>query len=91
MDGGARNTGFEAIATLLGVQRVDPVVLERFMQIPPAYFCAESAARVTNNHHGFLPARIGACPNQQAYDRGIRHLVHDRTKIDGNRAIVFPD
>jgi formyltetrahydrofolate deformylase len=35
--------------------------------------------------------RIGRDCERSALARGIRYHVHDRTIIDGNRAIVFPD
>lgn len=36
-------------------------------------------------------ARLGRNCERTALARGIRYHVHDRTIIDGNRAIVFPD
>jgi len=45
-------------------------------------------------HHFHAPAdlvRIGRDCERVALARGIRYHVHDRTIIDGNRAIVFPD
>lgn len=45
-------------------------------------------------HHFHTPAdlvRLGRNCERNAIARGIRHHVHDRTIIDGNRAIVFPD
>lgn len=143
MDGGKREAGFEKIRELLIAQKVELIVLARFMQILPADFCDEFSGKIINIHHSFLPAFIGANPYRQAYDRGvkligatchyvtndldagpiieqevervhhfhspadlsrlgrqcerialakgIRYHVHDRTLIDGNRAIVFPD
>jgi formyltetrahydrofolate deformylase len=143
MDGGKRESGFKKIRELLIAQKVELIVLARFMQILPADFCDEFSGKIINIHHSFLPAFIGANPYRQAYDRGvkligatchyvtndldagpiieqevervhhfhspadlsrlgrqcerialakgIRYHVHDRTLIDGNRAIVFPD
>jgi formyltetrahydrofolate deformylase len=45
-------------------------------------------------HHFHTPAdlvRLGRNCERNAIARGIRHHVHDRTIIDGHRAIVFPD
>jgi formyltetrahydrofolate deformylase len=45
-------------------------------------------------HHFHTPAdlvRIGRDCERVALARGIRYHVHDRTILDGNRAIVFPD
>jgi protein Tex len=143
MDGPARAGGFRRIRDLLAAEQVELVVLARFMQIVPDWFCSEFAGRVINIHHSFLPAFVGANPYRQAYERGvkligatchyvttdldagpiieqtvervqhyhtvqdlarlgrdceraalargIRYHVNDRTLLDGNRAIVFPD
>ncbi|BCU78192.1 formyltetrahydrofolate deformylase [Luteolibacter sp. LG18] len=140
---GRREEGFREIRELLVEQKVELVVLARFMQILPDWFCEEFAGRVINIHHSFLPAFIGANPYKQAHERGvkfigatchyvtgeldagpiieqevervqhfhgpadlvrlgrnceraalakgIRYHVHDRTILDGHRAIVFPD
>lgn len=45
-------------------------------------------------HHFHTPAdlvRLGRNCERVAIARGIRYHVHDRTILDGNRAIVFPD
>lgn len=45
-------------------------------------------------HHFHSPgdlARLGRQCERIALAKGIRYHVHDRTLIDGNRAIVFPD
>ncbi|MGC4013867.1 MAG: formyltetrahydrofolate deformylase [Luteolibacter sp.] len=140
---GRREEGFREIRELLVEQKVELVVLARFMQILPDWFCEEFSGRVINIHHSFLPAFIGANPYKQAHERGvkfigatchyvtgeldagpiieqevervqhfhgpadlvrlgrnceraalakgIRYHVHDRTILDGHRAIVFPD
>ncbi len=135
--------GFQEIRRLLTEEKVELVVLARFMQIIPEWMCEEYSGRIINIHHSFLPAFIGANPYKKAYERGvkligatchyvtgeldagpiieqevkrvqhfhmphdlvrlgrdcertalargIRYHVNDRTIIDGNRAIVFPD
>ena len=35
--------------------------------------------------------RLGRDCERAALARGIRYHVHDRTILDGHRAIVFPD
>lgn len=45
-------------------------------------------------HHFHTPSdlvRLGRNCERVAIARGIRYHVHDRTILDGNRAIVFPD
>jgi formyltetrahydrofolate deformylase len=143
MEGERKEEGFREIQRLLVEQKVELIVLARFMQILPDWFCKEFAGRVINIHHSFLPAFIGANPYKQAHERGvkligatchyvtdeldagpiieqevervqhfhspadlvrlgrncersalakgIRYHVHDRTILDGHRAIVFPD
>jgi formyltetrahydrofolate deformylase len=138
-----KEAGFQQIHDTLKEEGVELVVLARFMQIMPPWFCADYAGRMINIHHSFLPAFVGANPYRQAYERGvkligatchyvtgdldagpiieqevarvhhhhgvqdlirlgrdcersalargIRYHVHDRTILDGQRAIVFAD
>jgi len=135
--------GFRTIHDQLREEEVELVVLARFMQIMPDWFCESYAGRMINIHHSFLPAFVGANPYRQAYERGvkligatchyvtadldagpiieqevarvqhfhgvndlirmgrdcersalargIRYHVHDRTILDGERAVVFED
>ena len=64
--------GFEKIAALLDEQKVELVVLARFMQIMPDWMCEKFEGRMINIHHSFLPAFIGANPYRQAYQRGVK-------------------
>jgi formyltetrahydrofolate deformylase len=57
---------------LLAEQRVDLVVLARYMQILSDDFIAGCPAPVINIHHSFLPAFIGARPYHQARQRGVK-------------------
>jgi formyltetrahydrofolate deformylase len=72
MAGAAKEEGFRRIRDLLVEQKVELVVLARFMQILPDWLCAEFAGRVINIHHSFLPAFAGAHPYRQAYERGVK-------------------
>jgi len=51
----------------------------------------QEVARVSHFHAPADLSRLGRDCERIALARGIRHHVHDRTIIDGNRAIVFPD
>lgn len=51
----------------------------------------QEVSRVSHFHTPADLVRLGRDCERVALARGIRHHVHDRTIIDGNRAIVFPD
>ncbi|MCK6549562.1 formyltetrahydrofolate deformylase [Myxococcota bacterium] len=57
---------------LLARERIDLVVLARYMQILSAAAIAQFPARIINIHHSFLPAFIGGRPYHQAYERGVK-------------------
>jgi formyltetrahydrofolate deformylase len=57
---------------LLEEQRIDLVVLARYMQILSDVFVAKYPERIINIHHSFLPAFSGARPYHQAYARGVK-------------------
>jgi formyltetrahydrofolate deformylase len=53
-------------------QRIDLVVLARYMQILGGEFVRRFRNRVINIHHSFLPAFPGGRPYHQAYERGVK-------------------
>ena len=55
---------------LLTEQRIDTVVLARYMQIVGRPMIETFPNRILNIHHSFLPAFVGAKPYHQAYERG---------------------
>lgn len=57
---------------LLREQRIDLVVLARYMQILSAEFVDEWKMRVINVHHSFLPAFVGSKPYHAAFQRGVK-------------------
>lgn len=57
---------------LLAEERIDLVVLARYMQIMGAAFCEQWSERAINIHHSFLPAFAGPKPYHQAYARGVK-------------------
>ncbi len=68
-------TKAEAEARLLHLvqeERVDLVVLARYMQILSARTCEELAGRAINIHHSMLPSFTGAKPYHQARERGVK-------------------
>ena len=57
---------------LLMAERIDLIVLARYMQILSPEFVSAWPARVINIHHSFLPAFVGARPYHQAKVRGVK-------------------
>ena len=57
---------------LLQEQRIDLLVLARYMQILSAQFVSNFAGKIINIHHSFLPAFVGGKPYHQAYQRGVK-------------------
>jgi formyltetrahydrofolate deformylase len=57
---------------LLAQERVDLVVLARYMQVLSDVFVGRYPERIINIHHGFLPAFSGARPYHQAAERGVK-------------------
>ena len=60
------------IREVIDREKVDFVVLARYMQILSGAFCADYAGRVINIHHSFLPGFKGARPYHQAHSRGVK-------------------
>jgi formyltetrahydrofolate deformylase len=61
-----------ALLDLVERERVELVVLARFMQVLGADACRALAGRAINIHHSFLPSFKGAAPYRQAHERGVK-------------------
>lgn len=57
---------------LLDRERIDTIILARYMQVLSAEFVQRYPNRIINIHHSFLPAFAGSNPYKQAYDRGVK-------------------
>jgi formyltetrahydrofolate deformylase len=57
---------------LLAAERVDLVVLARYMQILSSDFISQHPGTIINIHHSFLPAFMGGKPYHQAMQRGVK-------------------
>jgi len=57
---------------LLEQEKIDLIVMARYMQILSNEFVARFPERIINIHHSFLPAFSGARPYHQAYERGVK-------------------
>jgi len=70
----ASETKAEAEARMLELleDKVDIIVLARYMQILSSEFVSHYPNRIINIHHSFLPAFIGADPYRQAKERGVK-------------------
>ncbi len=60
------------ILQIVDDERVDLVVLARYMQILSADLASALSGRCINIHHSFLPGFKGAKPYHQAYARGVK-------------------
>ncbi len=62
----------QELLSVLKAERVELVVMARYMQILSGQFLSSVGCPVINIHHSFLPAFIGANPYRQAYERGVK-------------------
>lgn len=62
----------EELLALIRSEKVELVVLARYMQILSDKVCEETSGRIINIHHSFLPSFKGARPYAQAHDRGVK-------------------
>jgi formyltetrahydrofolate deformylase len=72
-----RDTKPEAEAALLDIvrrERVELVVLARYMQILTDDLCRALEGRAINIHHSMLPSFKGARPYHQAHARGVKFI-----------------
>jgi len=60
------------LRTIIDDQRIDLLVLARYMQILSDDLCQHVNGRAINIHHSFLPSFKGARPYHQAFDRGVK-------------------
>ena len=60
------------ILELMAGERIDLLVLARYMQILSDDLCRQLEGKAINIHHSFLPGFKGARPYHQAYERGVK-------------------
>jgi formyltetrahydrofolate deformylase len=60
------------LAALVAAERIDLVVLARYMQVLSTGMATALAGRAINIHHSFLPSFVGAKPYHQAHERGVK-------------------
>ena len=62
----------ESELSLLKNEKIDTIVLARYMQVLSPRFVKSYPHGIINIHHSFLPAFAGSNPYRQAYDRGVK-------------------
>ncbi len=62
----------KAVREIIEKDRVDLVILARYMQILSNRFANDYLGRIINIHHSFLPSFKGARPYHQAHARGVK-------------------
>ncbi len=79
---------------LLKENKIDAVVLARYMQILTPKFISAYTNKIINIHHSFLPAFAGSNPYKQAYDRGVKIIgatSHYVTEVLDDGPIIEQD
>jgi formyltetrahydrofolate deformylase len=71
-DAAAKRAQEQQVEALIERERIDLVVLARYMQILSPEFCERLKGRAINIHHSFLPSFKGAKPYYQAHARGVK-------------------
>jgi len=71
-DASARQAQEQHVLDLVRGERIDLVVLARYMQVLSPELCRQLAGRAINIHHSFLPSFKGARPYAQAHARGVK-------------------
>jgi formyltetrahydrofolate deformylase len=70
----SRETAEDRLLSLFEEERIELVVLARYMQLVGPRVLARYAHRIINIHHSFLPAFVGARSYHQAYERGVKAI-----------------
>jgi len=60
------------LLAMIDEQRVDLIILARYMQVLSDATCRKLEGRVINIHHSSLPAFKGAMPYHRAWERGVK-------------------
>jgi formyltetrahydrofolate deformylase len=64
----------ERLLAILDEEKVELVVLARYMQVLGPAVLARYPEKIINIHHSFLPAFVGARSYHQAYERGVKAI-----------------
>jgi formyltetrahydrofolate deformylase len=72
IEAGKREAQENEIADLVEKERIDLVILARYMQILSPAITERLSGRIINIHHSFLPSFVGARPYHRAHARGVK-------------------
>ena len=62
----------EELEDIINREKIDLVILARYMQVLSDSLCQKLSGKVINIHHSFLPSFKGAKPYHQAHARGVK-------------------
>jgi formyltetrahydrofolate deformylase len=62
------------IRKIIEKEKIDLLVLARYMQILSSEFVGDYEGKIINIHHGFLPAFKGNNPYRKAWERGVKMI-----------------
>ena len=82
------------IMSFVAEERIDLVVLARYMQVLSSDMATALFGRAINIHHSFLPSFVGAKPYHQAHERGVKLIgatAHYVTPILDGGPIIEQD
>jgi formyltetrahydrofolate deformylase len=68
----AKTEAEEAQLEIFRNQKIDLIILARYMQVLSPQFLSSAGVPIINIHHSFLPAFAGGRPYHQAYARGVK-------------------
>ena len=68
----SRAAAEQELLSIIKSEKIDFVVLARYMQILSSDFCSQLSNRIINIHHSFLPGFKGAKPYHQAHAKGVK-------------------
>ncbi|GFR41317.1 hypothetical protein Agub_g1999 [Astrephomene gubernaculifera] len=71
-EAGSKQQQEAAIEALIASERIDVLILARYMQVFSQEFCERHWGHTINIHHSFLPAFEGARPYHRAHERGVK-------------------
>jgi formyltetrahydrofolate deformylase len=72
VDNATRPAQERALLEFIEAERIELVVLARYMQVLSPELCRALRGRAINIHHSFLPSFKGAHPYAQAHARGVK-------------------